>query len=445
MTDKSLVVQHNKIIEAKYRLSVGEQRLIKLLVSLIEPEDEDFKTYDISVKDLISLLGLSDKDFYGKVKVWSRKLIGNVLVFKDGDGDDCDELQVSWLSSATYHKKQGTVSLRFDPALKPFLLHLKSHFTAYELGNVIRLKHTYSIRIYELLKQYEKIGRRKFTVENLRELLMLEENEYKQFCDFRRWVLKTAQKELSEKTDIAFTWEEERVRQKCIAVEFVIKSQKRPQGARPENEPLRPEPGENKPKNETVERMVNFGVTRKTAENLFDEYGGERIRAAFSYTEDQQKKGKLDNPAGFLVEAIKNEYRDHQAEERERQEKALREAKAREERRRRWENLKNAYAEAKEATFRVWRSTLNERDIEDYRKAHMATLNTSTREIIKKHKERGMVEKMFLGYLKSLLPFPSLGDWAKQSGLDVAELEEEIRREEAQASAQKPTSPEIAA
>jgi len=99
MTEKSLVVQHNKIIEARYKLSVGEQRLVKVLVSMIEPHDEDFKIYRIAIVDLAKLLGITDKDFYAKVKLWSRKLVSSLFVFK------CeveDELQLSWLSSAEY-------------------------------------------------------------------------------------------------------------------------------------------------------------------------------------------------------------------------------------------------------------------------------------------------------------------------------------------------------
>ena len=343
MTKKSLVVQHNKIIEAKYRLSVGEQRLIKYLVSLIEPEDADFKPYRIAVTDLMKLLELSDKDFYRKIKAWSKQLTGNVLTFH---GEGGEELQVAWLSSAEYQPKSGIVELEFSPKLKPFLLHLKGYFTAYELGNVIRLKHTYSIRIYELLKQYQKLGRRKFNLDELRELLMLEEGEYSQFFNFRNRILKTAREELAEKTDLIFTWNEEKIRQKCVAIEFIIQSQPFPQERETsEGSPVFPEPGGAEepaadiPKSSPaplrgVEELMALGVTRATALDLVEQYGAERVLDKVAYTRTLQQEGKVKNPAGFMVEAIRNEYRDNQAEERERQAKArqAREAKAARER-----------------------------------------------------------------------------------------------------------------
>ena len=233
ITENSLLVQHNQIIEARYKLSVGEQRLIKLLISMIDKDDKNFKVYQIPIKQLYELLGISSNDFYGKVKAISKKLVSNVLTFKDNNGR---ELQVSWLSSAEYIESQGIVELEFSPKLKPFLLQLKLEFTKYKLGNVIHLKRIYSIRIYELLKQYEKIGKRRFDIPTLRNTLGIKDNEYQQFCDFRRWVLKVAQQELAEKTDIAFEWEEEKIKQKCVAITFIISKKNRVQPIKEEQE-----------------------------------------------------------------------------------------------------------------------------------------------------------------------------------------------------------------
>jgi plasmid replication initiation protein len=329
MTDKNLVVQHNKIIEARYRLSVGEQRLIKYLVSMIEPTDEDFKVYRIPVISLVKLLGVSDNDFYRKVKVWSKNLLSNVLIFK---GENNRELQVTWLSSAEYMPDEGCVELEFSPKLKPFLLQLKKHFTAYELVNIISLKRIYSIRLYELLKQYQKIGSRKFKLDELRKILMLDDGEYKGFKDFKRWVLLPAQKELIEKTDISFTWSEEKDWRSVIAIEFFIKNQKRPDNGVENNKSLEEEKQvEEIPPNKVVEDLIRLGTTKLVAERIAKDYDESRIKAAIDYTEAQQKERKIKNPAGFLIEAIKNEYRDNKAEEKLRQdkEKKAREAKER--------------------------------------------------------------------------------------------------------------------
>jgi plasmid replication initiation protein len=429
MSEKTLVVQHNNLVEARYRLTVEEQRLIKTLVSQIQVNDEDFKVYEIRILDLTRLIGITDDYYYNKIKKLTKRLRDSSLCFTNENGD---EVQTGWLSSAVYRKGKGIVELRFDPVLKPYLLQLKNLFTSYELGNILRLKGMYSIRIYELLKQYEPIGRREFSIEGLKQVLKIE-TEYQQYRDFKKFVLNPAQKEISEKTDIQYTTTEKTKGRKVIGLAFNIKGKKK--------RLTKEKPKEQANHNQFVDLLVNIGVTQRTAENMVNEYDGERIQAAIDYTEALRKEGKVNNPAGFVVEAIKNDYRDNQAEERERQEKALQEAKAREERVRRWEQIKGSHLQARKAAFEIWYSKLNEKEEEELRREYFETLPP----MLKKLKNKGMVEKMFLGHLESLVSFPALREWAEQNYLDIAEFEEEIRREEAQALAQKPTSSEIAA
>jgi len=225
---------------------------------------------------------------------------------------------------ATWLENSNQVELEFSPKLKPFLLQLKLEFTKYKLGNVIHLKRIYSIRIYELLKQYEKIGKRRFDIPTLRNTLGIKDNEYQQFCDFRRWVLKVAQQELAEKTDIAFEWEEEKIKQKCVAITFIISKQNRVQPIKEEEQEqeerfiFEQEPASEvitePPLNLLIERLVAMGVTRITAEEITVEYATDRIEQAITYTQDKQQEGVVKNSAAFVVTAIKKDFTDALAE-----------------------------------------------------------------------------------------------------------------------------------
>jgi len=93
-----------------------------------------------------------------------------------------------------------------DRAL-PLMFGLKSHYFKYELWNTLSLKSQNQLRMYEILKQNEKIKHRAITIEKLRELLGIEANEYSRYGDFKRKVLDACQRALSEKTDISFTYE----------------------------------------------------------------------------------------------------------------------------------------------------------------------------------------------------------------------------------------------
>jgi tetratricopeptide (TPR) repeat protein len=93
-----------------------------------------------------------------------------------------------------------------DKAL-PLMFEFKNQFFTYKLWNALRLKSVNQLRMYEILKQYEKKGERNLSVEELKELLGIEKDKYPEYKVFKRDVLDVCQKALAEQTDITFTFE----------------------------------------------------------------------------------------------------------------------------------------------------------------------------------------------------------------------------------------------
>ncbi|MEK4002944.1 replication initiation protein [Bacillus sp. FSL K6-2822] len=220
--ENNIVSKSNTLIEANSRLNLVEQKMLLCLASNIEPSDRDFKTYTFPIKQFHDLLGLSGSTKYTELSKITKELVSKVIEIRIGE----ELIQVSWLSSAIYNKNKGTIDLRFDPLLKPFLLELSSKFTSYRLANVVKLKSTYAIRIYELLKQYEHIKERTISLENLRYYLDAID-VYPNYANFKQRVLKPSQKELNQKTDISFEFEEIKLGRKVQKIRFFIHSQKR--------------------------------------------------------------------------------------------------------------------------------------------------------------------------------------------------------------------------
>ena len=214
MNQELVVTKANKLIEASYRLNVSEQRVMALLVTQIHPDDEEFKPYRFTVSDLETLIGTKNNKAYREVRELTRGLLTKVLQIQEPDG----LLQVSWLSSAKYYDGTGTVELKFAPEMKPYLLQLQERFTTYKLGNVVKLRSRHSVRLYELLKQYEPLGKRSFELGELRRVLGLGDGEYQAWKDLRVRVLAPAQRELPKKTDLGFSYT---TRKNVRAVAFV--------------------------------------------------------------------------------------------------------------------------------------------------------------------------------------------------------------------------------
>lgn len=131
--------------------------------------------------------------------------------------------RIAWLSKATYNVNEGSVTVRFDPDLKPFFLLLNQKFTRYKLGNILHLRSNYSIRLYELLKSYEGLTERTFTVEELRAKLGVQD-KYPVWINFRQRVIDHAQNEIAKKTDISFTYDTIRKGRSIHKIKFKIKT-----------------------------------------------------------------------------------------------------------------------------------------------------------------------------------------------------------------------------
>ena len=164
-----MVVKHNKLIEAKYRLTLQEMRIILWLFSEIQPGDKDFKKYRVRIADLAHFVGISDGGgkLYREIATVTGRLRKREIDIEDLERNVT--IQATWIASAEYRWNEGVVDICLAPVLMPYLLDLKNNFTKIALKYAISLKSVHAIRIYELLQQYVGIGHRTISVADLRE------------------------------------------------------------------------------------------------------------------------------------------------------------------------------------------------------------------------------------------------------------------------------------
>ncbi len=325
-----LVVQSNRLIESRYSLTTGEQRLIMAMISLIHPNDQDFKPYILKIQDLAVYLNIDIKNAYREADKITSRLMERVLHIPEPDGS---LLKVHWVSSARHEK--GKVTIKFDPDLKPYLLQLKKQFTRYQLTIIAQFQSTYTIRIYSLLKQYQQIGYREIDILELREILGIKENEYPRFDNFKARVLNQAKKEFetkinkgkSYKSDITFDLETIRTGRKITRLRFNIKKQ-----SYQEELPMIYE--EAKPPQ--IQKMVYFGISEKQAIGYFQKFGAEAIENALDLYGERLQSGKVKNQTGAYLKKLIEEGAGTKSEyekqlEKETKLKAIEQAKKKEE------------------------------------------------------------------------------------------------------------------
>ena len=334
------VKKSNYLNQASYKLSVVEQKLIAMLVAQIKNDATDFKPYSLNIKDFCSLIGVESSNYSYIVSVAKSLLDRDVHFWYVNDKGKNIEVITKWLSSCVHTEGSGTVEMNFDNVLKPFLLQLRNRFTLYRLENILQLTSVFSIRIYELLKQYENIGSVFFTLEDLRKYIGIDDTQYKMYADFKRRVLVIAQKEIKSKCDIYFDYDEIKVGRSIGKILFYIK----PQAIPPKNVTITVKQSKPaKPVNPDLEELIQLlpekyqklASFRKMLSKALEETNKNYVVRNIIYSND---KSNDINYRAYLGKSLKYDYglayqedQELKKEEADRQKQtAIREAKQKE-------------------------------------------------------------------------------------------------------------------
>jgi plasmid replication initiation protein len=224
MKDESkTLIQSNSLLEAKHSFNLVELKILLMAIAKIKREDEDFGFYRIYTAELRDISAIkSNNAYYKYLRQISRSLRRKEVEIETEHG----HLITGYFSDIELYKNHGYIDFYISPKMKPYLLQLQRSFTIYDIRNVINCKSVYSIRLYQLLKQYEKIGQRSITVKDLKFILGLDLEQYPRWNNFRSRILEITRKELKKYSDIYFEYETKRQGRLIHKVIFTIKKQR---------------------------------------------------------------------------------------------------------------------------------------------------------------------------------------------------------------------------
>ena len=302
---KGYVVKSNSLVEARYRLSLQESQIILWLLMQIRPDDEDFKSHKLQIKDFADLVQVNEGNRYSELRKITKQLMQRVMEIYEPSMDKL--IQVAWLSSAEYKFKEGYVLLEFSPKLKPYLLQLKSHFTKIDLIDTMKLKSVHTIRVFELLLQYLPIGKRKITIEELRQYCGITSSEYQNYFDIKRKVINRAKTEINTKTEYEIDYQEIKESRKVVAIDWTIK--KKPIQLEGTAEKVRQLKKEYRSESVIVDSLVEYGFRRTIPKRFIINNGEDVVSDALKSVNIQVERGQVKNPKAMLQKAIQEKWR----------------------------------------------------------------------------------------------------------------------------------------
>ncbi|MDE6777062.1 MAG: replication initiation protein [Oscillospiraceae bacterium] len=205
-------------------MTLQELRLFSIYLSKINARDISTRIVKFSLENFCRIMDIEIK--LSQIRENTYHLLQQIVEIPNEDGTKgFTAIQLFKRCKLSQDKETGQWFFEIeahDEAL-PYMFDFKERYFTYGLWNVLRLKSSNQLRMYEILKQYEHIGKRKLSLTELRELLCIGSKEYPRWDNFKARILDSCQKALEEQTDITFTYEPIRTGHKFTAVMFFIR------------------------------------------------------------------------------------------------------------------------------------------------------------------------------------------------------------------------------
>lgn len=230
MEHPPMIYKSNALVEAAYRLSVQEQRILLACISQVRRDEAvtDEVLYSVRAVDLAKLSGTAVEAAYSELKAAALRLKRREVRLTqepNGKGKKPKVMITGWVQTIFYIEGEGRVELRFTKDMLPYLTELTRQFTKYALADVAKMDSAYGIRLYELLMQWDSQGQREIEIEQLREWLQLE-GRYPSIKDFKKWVLDPAVAQINERSPLQVAWAQRKTGRRVSHLLFTFSPKK---------------------------------------------------------------------------------------------------------------------------------------------------------------------------------------------------------------------------
>lgn len=221
-----LVKKHNDLINSRYSLSEIEIKIVSILISMIQKDDIDFHDYVINIdelQELTNVKSVKNNAYYIQI---SKDLMKKTLVIEN----DASTQIFNWVSFAEHTKNTSILTFNIHKKLRSYLIDLRENYLSYDIRNILNLKSSYVIRLYELLikefneyKHYNKNAHFCEIVLNIEHLKNIFEIPASQtYHDIKRHILLKAQEQFQQKTNIIFSFDEIKENKKVVSLKIKI-------------------------------------------------------------------------------------------------------------------------------------------------------------------------------------------------------------------------------
>ncbi|XTR39274.1 replication initiation protein (plasmid) [Paraclostridium tenue] len=223
--EQRILMKDNLLVKTKYELTLAENRLYNLILYKFQKEGQVLKC-TLSQKEIKEVVKFNDKTTIKGI----GELLDNLSIKKIWIEEKKSNGLSKWhkynlLNGCTYDEEFKTFEIEATGFIYELIKKKFSNggYTPNNLNIFLTLGNYYAQRLYELLRLWSNSKTTiNYSVDELKSLLMVEE-KYPLYGDFKRRVIVPAIKNLNESKAFEVDFKEIKVGRKVESIDFIVK------------------------------------------------------------------------------------------------------------------------------------------------------------------------------------------------------------------------------
>lgn len=178
------------------------------------------REYTLTAKEFSSVFEIAIEGTYQVLQRATDKLARTIITIEEfGELDLFKLWKIPVCQFAVYNKTEGSLTIKFNESIMPYLMQVKQKFVLYNLKEIANFGSLYTTRLYELIQEFKDTGYLYKTIEQLRHIFAVG-NRYALYADFKRKTFAHAVDEINYQFELDLSFNEVRNGRKVIAVAF---------------------------------------------------------------------------------------------------------------------------------------------------------------------------------------------------------------------------------
>ena len=219
MNKQHILMKNNTIVSARYNISLVHNNLFILILYKLQKQKNGNAVCYISKQEFQYLITNKSSKTIPGIKKILDKMLDEKIYFKESDGWSC---KYNIIAGYEYNKSEDLFKISVIDRVYDLLMNYKA-YTPVNLKVFFALKSVYAQRLYDLLRLWTNTKSEiTYKLTDLKDLLMLED-KYPLYGDFKRNVLEKGKKELNKTDMFQVSYKENKKGRSVYSITFTVK------------------------------------------------------------------------------------------------------------------------------------------------------------------------------------------------------------------------------